>query len=52
VHTSSEPARFLLLSGLPDNEPIVRYGPFIMNTREEIRQALQDLRNGTFVWKE
>ena len=52
VQTGGGAARFLLLSGLPDNEPIVRYGPFVMNTREEIRQALQDLRNGTFVWKE
>jgi len=52
VQTGAAAARFLLLSGLPDNEPIVRYGPFVMNTREEIRQALQDLRNGTFVWKE
>ena len=52
VQTGGESARFLLLSGLPDNEPIVRYGPFVMNTQQEIRQALQDLRNNTFVWKE
>jgi redox-sensitive bicupin YhaK (pirin superfamily) len=52
VQTGSAAGRFLLLSGLPDNEPIVRYGPFVMNTRDEIRQALQDLRNGTFIWKE
>jgi len=42
-------ARFLLLSGKPLHEPIARYGPFVMNTREEIEQALADLRNGTFV---
>lgn len=41
--------RFLLVSGKPLNEPIARYGPFVMNTREEIQQALEDLRNGTFV---
>ncbi len=41
--------RFLLVSGKPLGEPVVRYGPFVMNTREEIQQALEDLRNGTFV---
>lgn len=41
--------RFLLVMGHPLGEPIARYGPFVMNTQEEIRQALQDLRNGTFV---
>lgn len=41
--------RFLLVAGFPLHEPIARYGPFVMNTREEIHQALQDLRNGTFV---
>jgi redox-sensitive bicupin YhaK (pirin superfamily) len=42
-------ARFLLVSGLPLDEPIARYGPFVMNTRAEILQALDDLHNGTFV---
>lgn len=41
--------RFLLLSGKPLGEPIARYGPFVMNTQEEIERALADLRNGTFV---
>jgi quercetin 2,3-dioxygenase len=41
--------RFLLISGKPLNEPIARYGPFVMNTSEEIEQALKDLQNGTFV---
>src|SRR6185503_17099703 len=45
-------ARFLLVSGKPLNEPIARYGPFVMNTREEIEQALSDLRRGTFVYTE
>jgi redox-sensitive bicupin YhaK (pirin superfamily) len=43
--------RFLLLSGKPLREPIARYGPFVMNTQEEIEQALEDLRKGTFVWR-
>jgi len=41
--------RFMLMAGAPINEPIVPYGPFVMNTQEEIRQALSDLRNGVFV---
>jgi hypothetical protein len=49
VRTTSGPARFLLVSGAPLGEPIARYGPFVMNTREEIEQALRELRDGTFV---
>ncbi|HKR58979.1 MAG TPA: pirin family protein [Pyrinomonadaceae bacterium] len=41
--------RFLLISGEPLNEPIARYGPFVMNTEAEIEEALSDLRRGTFV---
>jgi redox-sensitive bicupin YhaK (pirin superfamily) len=41
--------RFILIAGAPFNEPIVPYGPFVMNTPAEIQQALDDLRNGTFV---
>ena len=37
------------MAGGPFSEPIVPYGPFVMNTREEIMQALAELRNGTFV---
>jgi len=40
------------VSGAPLGEPIARYGPFVMNTREEIEQALLDLRAGTFIWTE
>jgi redox-sensitive bicupin YhaK (pirin superfamily) len=39
-------ARFLLLAGKPLREPVVQYGPFVMNTREEIEQALEDYRSG------
>jgi redox-sensitive bicupin YhaK (pirin superfamily) len=48
VHAAS-PARFLLLSAQPLHEPYVRWGPFVMNTREEVAQALQELREGTFI---
>jgi redox-sensitive bicupin YhaK (pirin superfamily) len=41
--------RFLLMAGAPFKEPIAPYGPFVMNTAEEIQQAFIDLRNGTFV---
>jgi len=49
VVTGGTPVRFLLVSGKPLNEPIARYGPFVMNTQEEIEQTLQELRQGTFV---
>jgi hypothetical protein len=49
VTAGKQGARFLLVSGKPLGEPIARYGPFVMNTQEEIQQALQDLRNGTFI---
>ena len=46
---NASPVRFMLMSGAPIQEPIFPYGPFVMNTQEEIQQALADLRNGTFV---
>jgi redox-sensitive bicupin YhaK (pirin superfamily) len=52
VQSSAAAARFLLVSGQPLAEPIARYGPFVMNTREEIEQALRDLREGTFVYQD
>jgi len=39
-------ARLLLIAGKPIGEPVVQYGPFVMNTREEIEQTLQDYRDG------
>ncbi|MGD8398609.1 MAG: pirin family protein [Anaerolineae bacterium] len=49
VAAGADPVRFLLVSGEPLGEPVARYGPFVMNTRAEIEQALRDLRAGTFV---
>jgi len=43
AHTTLE---VLLIAGLPLNEPVVRYGPFVMNTPDEIRQAIEDYRLG------
>lgn len=42
-------ARFVLISGRPINEPIVQYGPFVMNTKEEIEQAMRDFQSNNFV---
>ncbi len=49
VHAGAAPARFLLLSAQPLREPYARWGPFVMNTSEEIALALQELREGRFV---
>ena len=42
-------SKFLIISGKPINEEIARGGPFVMNTKAEILQAVQDYHNGTFV---
>lgn len=42
------PARFILVAGKPLNEPMARWGPFVMNTREEILQAVDDYQAGRF----
>jgi quercetin 2,3-dioxygenase len=51
VEASAGPGggRFLLAAARPLGEPIARHGPFVMNTRAEIEQALQDLRTGRFI---
>jgi redox-sensitive bicupin YhaK (pirin superfamily) len=45
---ASEDARLILIAGKPLNEPIVQYGPFVMNTEQQIHQAIDDFRNGHF----
>ena len=49
VQAGPEGVRFLLISGAPLNEPIAWHGPIVMNTRDELQQALRDLNNGTFI---
>jgi redox-sensitive bicupin YhaK (pirin superfamily) len=46
VRAGVESVRFLLLAARPLREPVVQYGPFVMNTREEIEQAIADYREG------
>jgi quercetin 2,3-dioxygenase len=45
---SPEPGRALLIAGKPLREPIAQYGPFVMNTREQLMQAVQDFQSGRF----
>jgi len=49
VQAGEEGIRFLLISGAPLQEPVAWHGPIVMNTKDEIRQAMSDLRNGTFI---
>jgi quercetin 2,3-dioxygenase len=49
VQAGERGIRFLLISGKPLEEPVAWYGPIVMNTQAELRQALADLRDGTFI---
>jgi redox-sensitive bicupin YhaK (pirin superfamily) len=49
VQAGDEGIRFLLVSGKPIDEPVAWYGPIVMNTDEELKQAYAELRNGSFI---
>jgi quercetin 2,3-dioxygenase len=49
VQAGDEGIRFLLVSGKPLEEPVAWYGPIVMNTQAELRQAISELRAGTFI---
>lgn len=49
VQAGEEGVRFLLISGAPIDEPVAWHGPIVMNTQEELMQAMRELRNGTFI---
>ncbi len=49
VQAGERGIRFLLVSGKPIREPVAWYGPIVMNTQEQLRQAAGELRNGTFI---
>ena len=49
VQAGDEGVRFLLISGAPLQEPVAWHGPIVMNTKEELRQAMRDLKNGSFI---
>lgn len=51
VQAGEEGIRFLLVSGKPIEEPVAWYGPIVMNTQEELRQAFEELQSGTFLKK-
>lgn len=49
IHAGSKAAAFLVVAAKPLNEPVVQYGPFVMNTKEEIELAISDYKNGQLV---
>jgi len=51
VQAGEEGIRFLLVSGTPIEEPVAWYGPIVMNTKDELRQAYAELQAGTFIQK-
>jgi hypothetical protein len=51
VHAGEDGIRFLLVSGKPFAEPVAWYGPIVMNTQAQLRQAFEELEAGTFLKK-
>jgi hypothetical protein len=49
VQAGDEGIRFLLVSGKPLQEPVAWYGPIVMNSQAELKQALRELQDGTFI---
>ncbi|HTF84784.1 MAG TPA: pirin family protein [Cellvibrio sp.] len=49
IAATNDETRFLVLAGKPIKEPIAQYGPFVMNTQDEIEQAIRDYRSGELV---
>ena len=49
VQAGEDGIRFLLVSGQPLQEPVAWYGPIVMNTQEQLRQAFDELERGTFL---
>lgn len=49
VSSADESVRFLLLAGKPIHEPVAWYGPIVMNTEEELKIAVEEYQNGTFI---
>lgn len=49
LRSSAVGVRVLVIAGRPLREPVARYGPFVMNTREQVQQAVEDLRSGRFL---
>jgi redox-sensitive bicupin YhaK (pirin superfamily) len=49
VQAGDDGIRFLLVSGKPIEEPVAWYGPIVMNTQEQLRQAVGELQDGTFI---
>lgn len=48
IAAGNEPTRLIVVAGKPLNEPVARYGPFVMNTQEQIVEAMGDYRAGRF----
>ena len=49
VQAGEDGIRFLLVSGKPLQEPVAWYGPIVMNTQDQLQQAMSELQKGTFI---